>query len=314
MAETNAETDFTEHAQLAGALADARHRIAELEALAAERSHAQEESRQDQRLYRELFEDSLGLMCVHDLDGVLLIVNPAAAQSLGFRPEEGVGVNMKRFLAPAVRPLFDAYLDRIRRNRSDSGLLSLVARDGNERIWLYRNVLYEEPGTPPRVLGHAQDISERVRAEEALKESERRFRSMADTAPVFIWMSGTEGQCEFVNKAWLDFSGRTLEQELERGWTDFARAIAGRENFRAEYRMRRADGEYRWILNTGTPRFNSAGQFAGHIGSCLDVTEARQDREALRIARDELAIRVAERTAELLQANEALRQSEQHYQ
>src|ERR1022692_3443518 len=114
MAETNAETDFTEHAQLAGALADARHRIAELEALAAERSHAQEESRQDQRLYRELFEDSLGLMCVHDLDGVLLIVNPAAAQSLGFRPEEGVGVNMKRFLAPAVRPLFDAYLDRIR--------------------------------------------------------------------------------------------------------------------------------------------------------------------------------------------------------
>ena len=327
MAETNAETEGTEHVQLAGELADARRRIAELEALAAERSHAQEESRQDQRLYRELFEDSLGLMCVHDLDGVLLIVNPAAAQSLGFRPEEGVGVNMKRFLAPAVRPLFDAYLDRIRRNRSDSGLLRLVARDGNERIWLYRNVLYEEPGTPPRVLGHAQDISERVRAEEALKESERRFHSMADTAPVFIWMSGTEGQCEFVNKAWLDFSGRTLEQELGRGWTeglhpedrerglaDFARAIAGRENFRAEYRMRRADGEYRWILNTGTPRFNSAGQFAGHIGSCLDVTEARQDREALRIARDELAIRVAERTAELLQANEALRQSEQHYQ
>src|ERR1035438_8454315 len=327
MAETNAETDGTEQVQLAGELADARRRIAELEALAAERSHAQEESRQDQRLYRELFEDSLGLMCVHDLDGVLLIVNPAAAQSLGFRPEEGVGVNMKRFLAPAVRPLFDAYLDRIRRNRSDSGLLRLVARDGGERIWLYRNVLYEEPGTPPRVLGHAQDISERVRAEEALKESERRFRSMADTAPVFIWMSGTEGQCEFVSKAWLDFSGRTLEQELGRGWTeglhpevrerglaDFARAIAGRENFRAEYRMRRADGEYRWILNTGTPRFNSAGQFAGHIGSCLDVTEARQDREALRIARDELAIRVAERTAELLQANEALRQSEQHYQ
>src|ERR1017187_1455693 len=91
MAETNAETDGTEHAQLAGALADARRRIAELEALAAERSHAQEESRQDQRLYRELFEDSLGLMCVHDLDGVLLIVNPAAAQSLGFRPEERPG-------------------------------------------------------------------------------------------------------------------------------------------------------------------------------------------------------------------------------
>jgi len=313
MAERNAETDGTEHTQLAGELAEARRSLAEL--------------RQDQRLYRELFEDSLGLICIHDLDGVLLIVNPAAAQSLGFRPEEGVGVNMKRFLAPPVQHLFDAYLDRIRRNRSDAGLMRLVARDGSERIWLYRNVLYEEPGSPPRVLGHAQDITGRVRAEEALKESERRFRSMADTAPVFIWMCDTGGRCEFVNKAWLDFSGRTLEQELGSGWAeglhpddrerglaDFTRAIARRGSFQAEYRMRRSDGEYRWILDTGTPRFNSDGQYAGHIGSCLDVTEARQDREALRIARDELAIRVAERTAELVLTNEALRQSEQHYQ
>jgi PAS domain S-box-containing protein len=302
-----------ENAQLALELADAQRRIAEL--------------RQDQRLYRELFEDSLGLMCIHDLDGVLLIVNPAAARSLGFRPDEGVGVNMKRFLAPPVRPLFDAYLDRIRRNRSDSGLMRLVARDGSERIWLYRNVLYEERGAPPRVLGHAQDITDRVCAEEALKESERRFRTMADTVPVFIWMSGAQGQCEFVNKAWLDFSGRTLEQELGRGWSEnlhpedsarclenLARAIARGGSFQAEYRMRRADGEYRWILDTGTPRLDSAGQFAGHIGSCLDVTEARQDREALRTAHDELAIRVAERTAELVLTNEALRQSEQHYQ
>jgi PAS domain S-box-containing protein len=311
MPETNAE-----QTQPAGELADARRRIAQLEALAA-----------DQRLYRELFEDSLGLMCIHDLDGVLLIVNPAAAQSLGFPPGEGAGVNMKRFLAPPVRHLFDAYLERIRCNRSDAGLMRLTARDGSERIWLYRNVLYEEPGAPPRVLGHAQDITDRVRAEEALKESERRFRSMADTAPVFIWISSAEGQCEFVNKAWLDFSGRALERELGAGFAegfhpddrarslaDFANAIAARESFRAEYRMRRADGEYRWILNTGAPRFDSAGQFAGHIGSGLDVTEARQDREALRAAHDELATRVAERTAELLRANQALRQSEQHYQ
>ena len=175
--------------------------------------------RQDQRLYRELFEESLGLMCVHDLDGVLLVVNPAAAQSLGLRPQDGIGVSMKRFLAPPVQHLFDDYLDRIRRNRSDAGLMRLVARDGSERIWLYRNILYEEPGSPPRVLGHAQDITQRVRAEEALKDSERRFRSMADTAPVFIWVTGTTGQCEFVNKAWLDFSGRPFDDELKAaGW------------------------------------------------------------------------------------------------
>ena len=314
-------------ADIKAELSAARRRIVDLESLVAERARAQEELRQDQRLYRELFEDSLGLMCIHDLNGVLLIVNPAASASLGFSPGEGAGVNMKRFLAPPVQHLFDAYLDRIRRNRSDAGLMRLVARDGTERIWLYRNVLFEEPGTPPRVLGHAQDITTRIRAEEALKESERRFRRMADTAPVFIWMSDTAGQCVFVNKGWLDFSGRTLEQELGRGWAesvhpddkerslaDFAAALARRESFQAEYRMRRADGQYRWILDTGTTRFNSKGQFAGHIGSCLDVTDARQDREALRMTRDELAIRVAERTAELLLANEALRQSEQHYQ
>ncbi len=226
---------------------------------------------------------------------------------------------MKRFLAPPVRPLFDAYLERIRRNGSDSGLMRLAAKDGSERIWLYRNVLYEEAGAPPRVLGHAQDITERVRAEEALKESELRFRTMADTAPVFIWMTGPAGECVFVNKAWLDFSGRTLEQELGNGWAeglhpedrdrgmaDFAQAVANRENFQGEYRLRRADGQYRWILDTGTARFDATGAFTGHIGSCIDVTEARHDREALRIARDELAVRVAERTAELIEANEAL--------
>src|SRR5689334_18728422 len=89
--------------------------------------------RQQERLYRELFEDSLGLMCIHDLNGVILLVNPAAADSLGFRPEEGAGTNLKMFLAPAVRHLFDAYLDRIKKNHSDSGLMRLLARDGTER-------------------------------------------------------------------------------------------------------------------------------------------------------------------------------------
>jgi len=292
-------------------------------------------------LYRELFENSLGLMCVHDLEGVLLIVNPAAARSLGLRPEDGVGVSMKRFLAPDVQHLFNNYLDRVRRNGSDSGLMRLLSRDGTERIWLYRNILYQEPGKPPRVLGHAQDITERVRAEAALKESERRFRTLADTAPVFIWMSDRDGRCVFVNKPWLDFSGRTLEQDLGLGWAESlhpedrdrglaeqARAVANREYFRTEYRMRRADGQYRWMLDTGTPRYDSEGRFDGYLGSCLDVTDARQDREALRMARDELALRVAERTAELSETNkalrleieerkrveEALRESEQHYQ
>jgi len=286
-----------------------------------------EDGSRDQRLFRVLFEDSLGLMCVHDLEGVLLTVNPAAAASLGYTPAEGIGVNLRCFLAPEVQPGFDAYLEEVRRNRTSSGLMRLRARDGSERIWLYRNVLYEEPGLPPRVLGHAQDITERVRAEKSLKESEQRFRSLADTAPVFVWMCDTKGLIVFVNKPWLDFRGRTFEEEIGVGWfsglhpDDVQRVVAvvmgalgNPGNFSVECRIRRADGQYRWILSSGTPRYDAERRFAGYVGTCVDVTDARADREALRVARDELAARVAERTRELVAANEALRQSEQHYQ
>ena len=127
---------------------------------------------QQLRLYRLLVENSLGLMCVHDLDGVLLTINPAAAESLGYRVEDGRGRNIREFIVPSVRHLFDDYLERIRRNAVDSGIMRLLAKDGTERIWLYRNVRYEEPGSPIRVLGHALDITDRIMAERALKQSQ----------------------------------------------------------------------------------------------------------------------------------------------
>ena len=129
-------------------------------------------------------------------------------------------------------------------------------------------------------------------AERALQESEARFRSMADTAPVMIWVSGLDKLCTFFNKAWLEFTGRTMEQELGEGWAigvhadDLERCIAtysdsfdARCSFRMEYRLRRADGEYRWILDDGVPRFTADGTFAGFIGSCIDITEVKRLHE-----------------------------------
>ncbi len=138
------------------------------------------------KLCRLLVENSLGLMCIHDLDGVLLAINPAVAQSLGYRLEDGLGRNLQDFLAPAVRHLFDAYLERIRTHPTDSGLMRLQAKDGSERIWFYRNARYEEPGAPPRVLGHALDITERVLAECALKESQRELAQARDELAVRV--------------------------------------------------------------------------------------------------------------------------------
>jgi PAS domain S-box-containing protein len=138
------------------------------------------ESAQQLKLYRLLVENSLGLMCIHDLDGVLLVINPAVAQSLGYRMEDGLGRNLRDFLTPSVRPMFDEYLQRIRTNPVDSGLLRLQAKDGSDRVWLYRNVRYEESGSPARVLGHALDITDRILAENALRQSQNALAKARD--------------------------------------------------------------------------------------------------------------------------------------
>jgi PAS domain S-box-containing protein len=146
------------------------------------------------------------------------------------------------------------------------------------------------------------DITERKRAEERLLESEARFRLVADSAPVMIWMSGTDKLCTYFNKPWLDFTGRSVEQELGNGWAEgvdpedlqrcletYTQAFDRREIFRMEYRLRRHDGEFRLLLDIGVPRFNPDGSFAGYIGSCIDVTEQRRAEEQLRQAQENLA-------------------------
>src|SRR5580692_2748592 len=131
-----------------------------------------EASTEQLKLYRLLVENSLGLMCIHDLDGVLLFINPAAAQALGYNPEDSIGRNLREFLAPSVRHLFDEYLCRIRREPTSSGPMRIVARDGSDRIRLCRNIRYDRLEGPPLILGHAIDITERIRAERALKEAQ----------------------------------------------------------------------------------------------------------------------------------------------
>ena len=157
-------------------------------------------------------------------------------------------------------------------------------------------------------------------ADAIAKESENRFRVMADTAPVYLWMAGTEALCNFFNQSWLAFTGRTMEQELGYGWAegvhpeDFQHAVDAymqafnrREPFTIEYRLRRADGEYRWILDNGVPRFLLGGEFAGYIGSCIDITdrkEVEKERE-LRLEMEQVARAEAERLRR--QAEEASR-------
>ena len=133
---------------------------------------------------------------------------------------------------------------------------------------------------------------ERQQAEATLGESEERFRNMADTTPVMMWVTGPDKLCTFFNKAWLEFTGRSMEQELGNGWIagvhpdDVDRCVAtytesfdARRSFRMECRMRRADGEYRWVLDNAVPRFAPGGVFAGYVGSSIDITEVKRVQE-----------------------------------
>jgi diguanylate cyclase (GGDEF)-like protein/PAS domain S-box-containing protein len=166
-----------------------------------------------------------------------------------------------------------------RRRDLDTLLLSM-----SDAVGRYQGMLYI-----------ARDVTGQKQAARALRESEERFRHMADAAPVLLWMSGVDGFRSYFNKPWLGFTGRSLERELGNGWTQglhpedlqscldgYLSAFDARREFSLEYRLRRHDGVYRWIWDHGAPRYGESGEFLGYIGSCLDVTERRQAEDRLR--------------------------------
>ena len=152
-------------------------------------------------------------------------------------------------------------------------------------------------------VGVHTNITEQKKSEAVIRESEERFRNVADSAPVLIWMTDTDKTCTFLNTAWLNFTGKSMEEEYGFGWMDglhpedyqrcvdtFTTCFNNRETFYMEYRVKRHDGEYRWLSDNGTPRFTDEGIFAGYIGACMDIHDRlifqkklKEDEERLNI-------------------------------
>ena len=168
--------------------------------------------------------------------------------------------------------------------------------DGSYR-WMRDDMqlIRDDQGQAQTMVGSWQDITQRKQLEQAMQATERRFTVMADAAPVLIWESDPDKLCTYFNKLGLDFTGRTLAQELGHGWAEgvhpddlprcleiYGSSFDARRDFQMEYRLRRQDGEYRWLLDHGVPRYEADGRFAGYIGSCLDITERQQAEDQAR--------------------------------
>jgi PAS domain S-box-containing protein len=181
-----------------------------------------------------------------------------------------------------------------------------LPRNGSVEL-TYINFVYQPvrstAGEITGIVAIASDVTQQVLAQRKIEQSEKRFREVADCAPVLIWMAGTDKLCNFFNKAWLDFTGRTMQQEYGNGWAEsvhpddyesclsvYTSSFDTRKEFYREYRLRRYDGSYRWVSDNGVPRFTAEGIFEGYIGACMDIHEERSGKKQLQENEDRLNI------------------------
>ena len=264
------------------------------------RKQAEEARLASEKRFRSIFECNMVPMGIWTKDGGVTEANDALLELTGYTRDElrAGAINWIELTPPEYRQLDEQALAETRaRGVCASYEKEYVRRDGRRVPVLIGGAAFEND--PDSGIFFVVDLSDRKQAESLLRESERRFRVMADTAPVLIWMAGPDSLCNYFNKAWLDFTGRTIDEETGHGWTkgihpdDYDRclqtwlsAFDERRSFSMEYRLRRHDGTYRWVLDHGVPRFNADGSLAGYIGSCIDIHERRQAEEALRASEE----------------------------
>jgi PAS domain S-box-containing protein len=245
--------------------------------------------------FRAIFENSLDGFCFlrpvydaqHNLTDLEIdAVNAVVEAQSGIPRQNLIGSRLRQQYGPSGAALFDCLREVINSQRP-----TLHKALPHLNQWYSMLFVPVEDGA----VFISRDVTAQQQAEAALRESENRFRTIADSAPVFIWTAETDGAIPYFNQTWLQFTGHTLEQEAGSGWLEsihpddreschaqYQQAFDARQPYQMTYRLRRHDGQYRWLLEHGAPRFDAAGTFLGFIGSAVDIDDQRRVEEALR--------------------------------
>jgi PAS domain S-box-containing protein len=280
-----------------------------LAVLVEEQKRSQQALRRSETQYRAVVEDQTDLICRFLPDGTYTFVNGAICRGLRQSAEDLVGRPFWERLPTETHEVIREYLSSITPDRPVASREHRAVVPGQEVRWQHWSTrgFFDDDGAVIEYQAVGRDVTARKHAEEerrrlesqrqiemALRASEDRFRSLADNAPVLIWMSDLRDGAAYFNKPWLDFTGCSLEQELGFGFMEsihpddrqmcintFDQAFVRREPFTRQVRLRRHDGEYRWILDNAVPYFGVDGVFSGYVGSCVDITPRKVAEEEL---------------------------------
>ncbi|MBI5030856.1 MAG: PAS domain S-box protein [Chloroflexi bacterium] len=274
-----------------------------------ERKRIEDELRESESRYRSIFDNSIDGIMLTVPDGHILAANPEACRMFG-RTEEQMRQTHRNDLVDPTDPRLSAALAERARTGKFLSELTCIRKDGTKFPGEISSVIFRDKAGNEKISMLIHDITERKQAEDALRESEHNYRTLANSGRALIWRAGIDTLCNYFNEIWLEFTGRTQDREMGNGWTegvhpdDLARclkiyqeAFERREPFSMEYRLRRRDGEYRWLQDDGCPQSNSAGEFVGYIGHCLDITERKHAEEEIR--KSEAGLREAQRLGRL---------------
>jgi len=259
-----------------------------------ERERAEAELRESEERYRSLFENNHAVMLIIDPDsGAIVDANASASAYYGWGRDVLRRMNISEINTLSV-PEVRAEIDRARREERRHFFFRHRRMDGTVRdVEVYSGPITLK--SRPLLYSIVHDISERKRMERELVRAHDFHLRLLNDAPALIWRAGRDAKYDWFNAAWLNFTGRPIEQEMGDGWAEgvhtddlnrclkiYRDAFVARRPFDMEYRLRRADGEFRWIMDYGIPFRSETGEFAGYIGYCFDVTERRKTEESLR--------------------------------